>query len=157
MASTYLTKSGVAKLEKDLKDLHTQKRRLSEEIGWARELGDLRENAEYHAAKERLQQVLEKIGELQFKLSNVQVVDPKLHAKDVASLGMQVTVKDLSSGREERYILVGSDESDPASGKISVISPLGKAFLGRKVKEKMTVNLPGGAFPYQILAVEPAE
>ncbi len=157
MAATYLTKSGVTKLEMELKELKAQKRRLSEEVGKAREHGDLRENAEYHAAKERLQQVLERIGDLEFKLSHVNLVDPFQHEKGVATLGTQVTVKDLSSGRQEKYILIGPDESDPTNGKISAASPLGKAFLGRKVKEKVTVPLPAGARSYQIVAVEPVE
>ncbi len=155
MAATYLTKAGVEKLEKELTELKAQKRRLSEEVGRAREHGDLRENAEYQYGKERLQQVLERIGDLEFKLSHVQVVDPTQHAKDIATLGTQVTVKDLTSRREEKYILVGSDESDPAAGKISVASPLGKGFLGRKVKEEVSITLPAGVRSYRILAVEP--
>ena len=157
MASTYLTKEGIAKLEQQLSDLKGQKRRLSVEVGKAREHGDLRENAEYHAAKERLQQVLEKIGELESKLSNVYVVDPSQLPSGVATLGTQITVKDLTAGREERYILVGPDESDPSSGKISVSSPLGRAFLGRKVKERVSVNLPAGSRPYQILTIQPIQ
>jgi len=157
MAGTYLTKAGVAKLEQELKELKAQKRRLSEEVGRAREHGDLRENAEYHAAKERLSQILAKIGDLEFKLSNVHVVDPTQHGKGVATLGTRVTVKDLTHDREEIYILVGSEESDPAAGKISMQSPLGRAFLGHRVKEKVSAALPAGPRPYQILAVEPLE
>jgi transcription elongation factor GreA len=157
MAATYLTRAGVAKLERQLEELKYQKRRLSEEMGKAREYGDLRENAEYHAAKERLQQVLAKIGELEFKLANVQVIDPKQLEEGVATLGTQVTVKDLTSSRQEQYILVGSDESEPAAGKISVQSPLGRAFLGHKVKEEVRVILPVGTRSYQILAIQPAE
>ncbi len=153
MAGTYLTRAGVAKLEEQLKELRGQKRRLSEEVGKAREHGDLRENAEYHAAKERLQQVLEKISDLEFKLSHVQMVDPSQHEKGVATLGTQVTVKDLSTGRQEVYILMGPDESDPSQGKISMLSPLGKAFLGHRVKERVSVTLPAGLRSYQILAV----
>ena len=155
MAGTYLTKAGIAKLEQELKDLKTQKRRLSEEVGRAREHGDLRENAEYQYGKERLQQVLTKISDLEFKLSHVQVIDPTQHAKGVATLGTQVTVKDLKSGQEEKYILVGPDESDPAAGKISALSPLGKAFLGKKVKEEAVINLPAGSRTLKILAVSP--
>ena len=157
MAGTYLTKAGLAKMEQELKELRAQKRKLSQEVGKAREWGDLRENAEYHAAKERLQQVLEKIGELEFKLSNVHMVDPTQHEKGVATLGTRVKVKDLTRDREETYILVGPDETDPAAGKISIQSPLGQAFLGHKVKEKVIVILPAGPRSYQILAIELAE
>ena len=157
MAGTYLTKAGLTKLEQELKELRSQKRRLSQEVGKAREWGDLRENAEYHAAKERLQQVLSRIGDLEFKLSDVHVVDPTQHEKGVATFGTRVTVKDLTRDREEIYILVGPDESDPGSGKISIQSPLGKAFLGRKIKERVTVTLPAGPRPYLIISVELVE
>ncbi len=155
--ATYLTQAGLEKLQEELKRLREQKRKLSQEVGTAREWGDLRENSEYHAAKERLQQVLSKIGDLEFKLAHVHLVDPTQHEKGVATVGTQVTVKDLTANQQEVYTLVGSDESDPASGKISIQSPLGKAFLGRRVKEKVTVNLPAGPCPYQILSVEPAQ
>lgn len=153
--ATYLTQEGLAKIQKELEELRARKRKLSQEVGKAREWGDLRENAEYHAAKERLQQVLAKIGDIEFKLSHVHLVDPAQHEKGVATLGTRVTVKDLSRDREEKYILVGPDETDPAAGKISIQSPLGKAFLGRRLKEKVTVTLPAGPREYQILAVEP--
>lgn len=156
MAATYLTHAGVEKLQKELEELKRQKRRLSEEVGKAREHGDLKENAEYHAAKERLQQVLQKIDELQLKLTHVQMIDPTQVEKGVATLGMRVTVKDLTRDKEETYILVGPDESDPATGRISMASPLGKAFLGRKVNEKVSAVLPVGVRPYQILTIEPA-
>ena len=156
MAATYLTTAGLEKLQKELEELKRQKRRLSEEVGRAREWGDLRENAEYHAAKERLQQVLQRINDLELKLVHVEVVEPGKLKKGIATLGTRVTVKDLTTGGEERYTLVGPDESDPTDGKISVTSPLGKAFLGHKVKEKVSVVSPAGVRPYQILAIEPA-
>ena len=155
--TTYLTKDGIAKLEKQLEDLRDQKRRLSKEVGVAREFGDLRENAEYHAAKERLQQVLQKIGELEYKLSHVQIVDPTQLPDGIATVGTRLTVKDLSTGREETYTLIGPEESDPATGKISFQSPLGRAFLGRKVKEEINVVLPGGERSYKILSIKPID
>ena len=154
--ATYLTKAGVIKLETELKELTRQKWELSKEIGIAREHGDLRENAEYQTAKERLAQLMGRIGDIQFKLSNVQVVDPTQHKKGIATMGTKVRVRDLKAKLEETYLLVGPDESDPASGKISVESPLGRAFLGRKVKEKVTATLPAGPRPFQILGIEPA-
>ena len=154
MAATYVTKAGLEKLQQQLKDLTEHKRRLSAEVGRARELGDLRENAEYHAARERLGQILDKIAVLQEQLQHVEVVDPSKLQKGIAIIGTRVTVKDLSSSQEETYELVGAEESDPAAGKISVLSPLGKAFLGHKVNEKVTAALPGGAFSYQILSIE---
>lgn len=155
--STYLTKAGVARMEADLKELRSQKRVLMEEIRKAREHGDLRENGEYQAAKERLTQVVERITQIQYKLADVNVVDPAHHKTDTAILGTRVTVKDLTTGDKDRYTLVGPDEADPASGKISMESPLGRAFIGRKVKERVTAALPGGPRPFEILAIEPVE
>jgi len=153
--ATYLTPEGLEKMEAEIKKLTKQKRGLSKDIEVARAHGDLKENAEYHAAKERLQLLMEKLNDLTFKMGNVQVIDPtQSTATDTATMGMQIKVKDLTSKEEETYILVGADESDPASGKISVESPLGRAFLGKKVKEKTTVELPVGKRPYQILSVQ---
>lgn len=155
--ATYLTKAGVLKLEEELKDLRKQRRTLEEEVRIARDHGDLRENAEYHAAKERLTQVMEKLTGLQYKLAEVHLVDPSQYKTDAAILGTRVTVKDLSSGSKDRYILVGPDEADPAAGKISMISPLGRAFLGHKVKEKVTATLPAGPREFEILSIEAVE
>lgn len=155
--ATYLTKAGVVKLEQELKGLRRHRRELEEEIRKAREHGDLRENAEYHAAKERLTQLMERMSDLQYKLSNVHVVDPSQLKTDAAILGTRVTVKDLTTGDQEAYTLVGPDESDPPSGKISMISPLGSAFLGHKVKEKVTAQLPAGPRAFEILSVELVE
>ena len=155
--TTYLTKAGVVKLEAELKDLRRQRRVLEEEIRIARDHGDLRENGEYQAAKERLTQVMEKLTELQYKLSDVSVVNPSDYKSETAILGTRVTVKDLSSGSKDQYILVGPDEADPAAGKISMQSPLGRAFLGHKVKEKVTAALPAGPRAFEILSIELAE
>jgi transcription elongation factor GreA len=154
MASTYLTPAGIAKLEKELAELKKQKRQLSQEVGVAREMGDLRENAEYHAAKERLQHLLERISEIEFKLSNVQVIDSSQLDSSMASVGMKLKVKELASGKEENYTLVGAEEADPANGKISFQSPLGRAFLGHKVNEEVTAILPAGSRTYRILSIE---
>jgi len=154
--ATYLTPKSLEKLQNELKELTNQKRGLSKDIEIARAHGDLKENAEYHAAKERLGQVMAKLGMLQMKLSNVQLYDASKLKADVVTLGMEVTVKDLSDDSKEKYTLVGPDESDPMNGLISVASPMGKAFLGAKVKEKVTAQLPGGAFKYQILSIKPS-
>ncbi len=154
---TYLTKAGVVKLETELKEFRHQRRVLEEELRIARDHGDLRENGEYHAAKERLTQVMEKLTELQYKLAYVEVVDPTQQKTDAAILGTRVTVKDLTTGSKDKYILVGPDEADPAAGKISMVSPLGRAFLGHKVKEKVTAALPAGPRMFEILSIEPVE
>lgn len=155
--TTYLTKAGVVKMEQEIKNLRRQKRELEQELKIARDHGDLRENAEYHAAKERLAQVMDKLTEFQYKMADVSVVDPSQQKTDAAILGTRVTVKDLSTGDKDVYTLVGPDESDPASGKISMVSPLGQAFLGHKVKEKVTAQLPAGPRTFEILSIQPVE
>lgn len=156
MGLTYLSRQGHQDLLKRLEALKQQKRELSREVGTAREHGDLRENAEYHAAKERLAQVLGRIGELEVKLSQVQITDDLELSTDEARLGMQVTVKDPALGAEEIYTLVGPDEVDPAHGKISIASPLGKGLLGRKTGERVTVQLPKAVVTFEILNIERA-
>lgn len=155
--TTYLTKAGVVKMEQEMKDLRRQKRELEQELKVARDHGDLRENAEYHAAKERLTQVVERLTDIQYKMADVSVVDPSQLKTDAAVLGTRVKVKDLTTGDTDVYSLVGPDESDPVSGKISMESPLGRAFLGHKVKEKVTAALPAGPRVFEILSVEPVE
>ena len=155
--TTYLTKAGVVKMEAELKVLRAQKRQLTEEVRIARAHGDLKENGEFHAAKERLGQIVERITVIQYKMADLQVVDPAQLKTDAAILGTRVKVKDLKTGDEDIYSLVGPDEADPASGKISMVSPLGRAFLGHKPKEKVTATLPGGPRDFLILAILPVE
>ena len=156
MGATYLSRQGHQDLLKRLEELKKQKRELSQEVGRARELGDLRENAEFHAARERLAQVLRQIDELEMKLSQVQIVDDLKLPADEAHLGRKVTVKDPALGVEETFIFVGPDESDPANGKISVASPLGKGLLGHKAGERVKVQLPKSVVTFEILKIEPA-
>ncbi len=155
--TTYLTKAGIQKLEDEIKQLRKQKTELTDEVRKAREHGDLRENAEYHAAKERLTQVVEKLGDLQYKMIDVTVVDASRQKTDVAVLGMRIKVKDLTTKQVDEYILVGPDETDASTGKISIQAPLGRAFLGHKVGEKITVALPAGPRPFEILSIKIAD
>ena len=155
--TTYLTKAGVLKLQEEMKQLQKQKLELTDEVRKAREHGDLRENAEYHAAKERLTQVVEKLTDLQYKMADVTVVDPSQQKSGTAVLGMRVKVKDLSTNRTDEYTLVGPDETDPSAGKISVLAPLGRAFLGHKAGEKVTAVLPAGPRSFEIISIKVAD
>jgi len=150
---TYLTRAGLAKLQQELEALQRRKRRLSEEVGQAAQLGDLRENAEYTAAKERLQQVLHRISDLQWKLTHVTLTDDLPVAAGTAALGCQVTVKDLTTGQAMTYTLVGPDEADPATGYLSIASPVGKALLGQRVQAAVTVQLPAGPRTLRVLSI----
>ena len=155
--TTYLTKAGLIKMEADLKELRAQKKVVTEELRIARAHGDLKENGEFHAAKERLGQIVERITVIQYKMADLQVVDPSQLKLDTAILGTRVKVKDLKTGDEDIYTLVGPDETDPVSGKISMVSPLGRAFLGHKPKEKVTATLPAGPREFLIISILPVE
>ncbi|MBI3324457.1 MAG: transcription elongation factor GreA [Candidatus Omnitrophica bacterium] len=154
MSATYLTKEGFKKLQEELKALQKQRRELIEEVSRARELGDLRENAEYHAARERLQHVSTRLAELDAKLTNVQMIDDLNVASGEARVGMRVTLKDLQTKEEFAYLLVGPEEADPPNGKLSIASPLGKSLLGKKPGEQFTLNLPRTTVPYLVVNVE---
>src|SRR5580704_14649064 len=130
MADTFLTRAGYEKLLKELDPLKKQKNQLSKDIEEAREKGDLKENAEYHSAKEKLGEVMSRIAKIQDKLEKAQIIDGLKTPKGVVSIGCKVTLKD-EDGDEVTYILVGEDESDPTEGKISVYSPLAQGLLGK--------------------------
>ena len=152
MADTYLTRAGYEKLKKDLAGLMKQKTQLSLDIGEAREKGDLKENAEYHSAKEKMGEVMGRIGQIQDKLQSAKLIDDLDTPKDTVAIGTSVTLED-SEGDTMEYSLVGEDESDPMEGKISVQSPLAQGLLGKKVTQTVEVALPAGPRRFKILKV----
>ena len=156
MGDTYLSRQGHQGLLKRVDELKKQKRELSKEVGIAREHGDLRENSEYHAAKERLAQVMQQLGELEMKLTQVRITDDMDLPTDEVRLGMRVTIKDPALSAEEVYTFVGADEVDAVNGKISVASPLGKGLLGHKVGERVEVQLPKATATFDIVKIERA-
>ncbi len=154
MAETFLTKEGLAKLQAEHKALLQQKRQLTEEVNKAAAMGDLRENAEYHAARERLQHVATRLGELDGKLTQVRIID-NLPTKDgEARVGTYVTLEDEQMKEQFGYQLVGPDEADPQNGKLSIASPLGKALLGKKTGDRFMLNLPRTTVPYRVIKIE---
>lgn len=155
MAETFLTRAGYEKLIKELEPLKAQKNQLSKDIGEAREKGDLKENAEYHSAKEKLGEVMSRIAKIQDKLQNAKIIDELKIPKDTVAIGCRVTLRD-EDGDETTYTFVGEDESDPAEGKVSVYAPIAQGLLGKKVGEKVEVQLPAGPRTFQILKSEPA-
>jgi transcription elongation factor GreA len=156
MAETYLTRAGYEKLVNDLNDLKKHRTQLSKEIEEAREKGDLKENAEYHAAKERQSEILRRIHETEDKLKRAQLIDEiKIKAGEV-QIGVRVTLLDKEDREEYVWTLVGQDESDPLKGKISVFSPLAQGILGKKVGQEVEVKLPAGLKKFKILKTEPA-
>jgi len=155
MGDTFLTRAGYEKLIKELEPLKKQKNQLSQDIAEAREKGDLKENAEYHSAKEKLGEVMSRIAKIQDKLESAKIIDELKVPKGQVSIGCKVEVKD-EDGDTSEYTLVGEDESDPTEGKISVYSPLAQGLLGKKVGETVSVELPAGPRQFKILSAEPA-
>ena len=153
MSDTYLTKDGLAKLQAEHKALLQQKHELTEEVSKAAALGDLRENAEYHAARERLQHVSKRLAELDDKLTRVRLIDDLATKDGEARLGMQVTLEDEQTKERFTYHLVGPDEADPQQGTLSIASPLGKSLLGKKRGDRFTLTLPSATVPYLVVDV----
>ena len=156
MAETFLTRAGYEKLLKELEPLKAQKNQLSLDIGEAREKGDLKENAEYHSAKEKLGEVMSRIAKIQDKLQNAKLIDDLKIPKDTVAIGCRVTLQD-EHGDKVVYTFVGEDESDPSEGKVSVYAPIAQGLLGKKVGEKAEVQLPSGPRTFKVLKTEPAQ
>ncbi|MFH2204238.1 MAG: transcription elongation factor GreA [Elusimicrobiota bacterium] len=156
MSATYISRAGMQKLHDELKELKKQKTILSGEIGEAREKGDLKENAEYHAAKERLGEVMNRIGKISDALATSRLTDDIEIKKDTVQIGVKVTLQDQDDMEQHEWILVGQAESDPSAGKISVDSPLAQGLLGHMVGETVKIELPAGSTTYKVIKTEPA-
>ena len=151
-----LTYSGLKKLENELEDLKVNRRKeIAEKIKEAREQGDLSENAEYDAAKEEQGHIEKRIEEIEKILKNAEVVDEDDIDLDKISVGCKVKVFDVEFDEEIEFKLVGSTEADSLNNKVSNESPLGKALIGHKVGEVVTVELPnGGTTEYKVLDIQ---
>jgi len=148
-----MSRAGLEKLKKELEMLTLRKQELSQEIGETREQGDLRENAGYHFAREKQSETLRRISEIHDRISSAKIIDDLNLPKDEVTIGMKVTIRD-QDGDNYEYTLVGSEESDPAAGKISVHAPIAQGLLGHKVNEDVTIQLPGGQTNFKILKIE---
>ena len=138
-----VTETGLKKLQQDLDYLKNVKRKeVAEKIGIARGFGDLSENSVYEAARTEQAQVEGRITELEQMLKHVRIVSSDDVSHDRVSVGVTVTVKDVEKGTSTDYMLVGSTEADPFANKISDTSPIGKAIIGAKTGDKVTVHLP---------------
>ncbi|MBI4343475.1 MAG: transcription elongation factor GreA [Candidatus Omnitrophica bacterium] len=156
MGQTYLTKAGFEKLRAEHRDLLRQKRQLTEEVSTAAAHGDLRENAEYHAARERLQHVCARLAELDAKLPHVRLIDDLDIKSGEARVGATVTLEDAQTKERFSYTLVGAEEASPTDGTLSLDSPLGKSLLGKKVGEQVLLKLPKATVTYRVVKVERA-
>ena len=144
---------GYEKLTADLKVLRAERPKIVDAIEEARAHGDLSENAEYHAAKERQGQVEAQIGDLEDRVSRAQIIDPTTLSGDKVVFGATVTVLD-EDDKPHRYQIVGQAESDARVGRISYDSPLGRALIGKQVGEEVEVTVPSGDRFYLVDKIE---
>lgn len=149
-----ITVEGFNALKKELERLKTVDRPQNiKAIETARAHGDLSENAEFDAAKERQSFIEGRIGELGYKIASAKIIDPDTVPKDCVRFASKVLLENLDSEEEVEYMLVGQEESDISKGKISVSSPLGMALLGKKPGDDVVLQAPGGKRSYEIIAI----
>jgi transcription elongation factor GreA len=154
----YLTSEGKKKLEEQRDHLlKVERPRIIAEISRARDLGDLSENAEYHAAKEKQVMLERKLSELEEKLPRVRLIDPASVGGDRAVLLSFVRVRDRKTGEEIRYQLVSPEEADFDEDRISVQAPVGRGLLGKSQGDVVKIQVPAGALTYEVLAIERPE
>tara|TARA_X000000368_G_scaffold389678_1_gene352308 strand:+ start:22861 stop:23319 length:459 start_codon:yes stop_codon:yes gene_type:complete len=149
-----MTATGHARLEQELKNLKTVERpNVIKAIAEAREHGDLSENAEYHAARERQSFIEGRVAELEDMLARAEVIDPATLSGDTVKFGAKIELADEDTDEEVTYQIVGQYESDIKSGLLSVSSPLARALIGKQVGDSVEVATPGGSKSYEILTV----
>ena len=150
-----ITANGEKKLQDELNQLiKVDREEIKQKISEARELGDLKENAEYHSAKEKQALLEGRISQLQGILAGSQVIDPASIKSDKIVFGATVTLVDVQKGTEVIYQIVGKDESNIAQGKISFLSPLGKALIGKEEGDTVLVKAPKGDIEYEVQQFE---
>lgn len=149
-----MTTKGHAALEAELKHLKSEERpEIIQAISVAREHGDLSENAEYHAAKEKQGFIEGRIQELEAKLSLAQVIDVKKLDSDTVTFGATVQIVNEDTDEESTYQIVGEDEADIKNGKMSITAPISRALIGKEIGDSIEVNAPGGSKAYEILDI----
>lgn len=150
----YFTEEGLKKLQDELDQLTLVERpKISQQIAEARDKGDLSENAEYDAAKEAQGMLELKISKLQDKIANARIIDESKMDSSKVLLLSSITIKNLKNNSTMKYILVPEEESDIKKGKLSVESPIAKGLLGKKVGDKVDIQVPAGTIPFEIISV----
>ena len=154
MRQVPITKQGYENLKNELSQLRSVERpRNIKAIEEARAHGDLSENAEFDAAKERQSFLDARINELEYKLANADVIDPDQLSKEKAVFGCTVVLENVDTGDEVTYQLVGPEESNIKEGRISVGSPLGQAIVGKQLGDEILVDAPGGRRNYELVDI----
>ena len=140
-----LTPEGLEKLKDELEELQTNRRReVAERIKEAREFGDISENSEYDDAKNEQMMLEQRIAQLEERLRSAQVIDAKELSTDTVQVGSVVSVKDEKTGKSQKFTIVGSAEANPAESKLSNESPVGRALIGHKRNDVVSVQVPRG-------------
>ncbi len=149
-----MTRAGYQKLEAELKQIRAVERpKIVKEIELARAHGDLSENAEFHAAKERQSQIEARVRLIDDRLARAQVIDPSGQALDQVRFGMTVVLVDADTNDEVTYTILGEEEADAKCGRISVTSPVARALLGRGIGDTVSVRVPKGMREFEILEI----
>lgn len=156
MAKEYkLSAERLEELKQELTYLKTVKEKeVADLIKEARSFGDLSENSEYDEAKNEQGKLYSRIAEVENILANYVVIEENAEDTDVVGMGSKITVKDVATGEEETYQVVGSQEADPMNGRISEESPFGKALLGKAVGDIAVVEAPAGNIEYEVVAIQ---
>ena len=156
MAKEYkLSPERYEELKNELNYLKTvREKEVADQIKEARSFGDLSENSEYDEAKNEQGKLYSRIAELDNSLANCTVITEEIHDSNVVRIGSRITVRDIETGDEETYQVVGSQEADPMNGRISEESPFGKALLGNAVGEIVIVEAPAGNIEYEVLDIQ---
>jgi transcription elongation factor GreA len=150
----YLTREGYKKIKEEHEYLsNTKRREISRAIGIARAHGDLKENAEYHAAKEEQGHIERRIAQLSNHLSHVRIIEDEKIPNDKVYIGSIVTLLDVNTDEEIQYTLLSEEEADIAKNRISTTSPIGRGLLGREPGDSVTIRVPSGVREYEILDI----
>ncbi len=151
-----MTPRGHAALKDELAALKAERPKISNEIGTAAAHGDLKENAEYHAAREKQGLVEARIRQIEDQLARAEVIDPKGLSGSAIKFGATVHLEDADTGKEIVYCIVGSEEAQtaqPGEGKISITSPVARALINREIGDEVKVKTPGGLKTYEVVDV----
>ena len=154
MNKTPLTKDGELKLQEELKNLKLERPKITKAIAEAREHGDLKENAEYHAAREQQGLVEARIKDIEYKLANSEIIesDPSNDTTEIV-FGCSVELLNLEDNSKIKYQIVGEDEADLTKNKISFNSPIGKGLINKKIGDVITISVPKGELNFKVINI----
>lgn len=153
----YITREGMQRIQQRMAVLHEERPKVVNQVQKARELGDLSENAEYHAARERQRQIDHELDHYNRRLAHLQIIDPAIIPKDAIRFGAKVTLQDNDTDETLEYVIVGIDEAnftyEDGIERLSVASPIGKAMIGRRPGEAFTVKVPIGERSFTVIGI----